>query len=212
MSKAAALVRDIECANYNNGDAQNTPIISHHFSSGAFIAERMDVLVNGGLLKELKETSKPSEYMKFICNMIEKNGCEVLDSSPPFISASTVNRAINNAIPPNVFLRMMIKLVVQFVHSVQNLRFFIIGLPSFPLQFWNQMLNSQLCKKQMIIYSEQDDVAECDQVESFLSERKRRGIDVSTVKFEDSFHVLHKKKYPKECGSTLDNIIQTVVS
>ena len=67
------------------------------------------------------------------------------------------------------------------------------------LVFWNDMLESDLCPRQAFVYSTSDRLTDCEKLEDLIEERKKRGIDVTTVlKFEDSDHVMHMRKHPKE--------------
>ena len=64
--------------------------------------------------------------------------------------------------------------------------------------FWNNMLESDLCQRQVVVYSTIDKLTDPKKVEEFIVGRNERGIDVTVVKFDDTDHVLHMKDHPIE--------------
>ena len=48
------------------------------------------------------------------------------------------------------------------------------------------------------MYSTADVLTDSKNREEFIEARQKQGIDVTVLKFDDSNHVLHMKKHPKE--------------
>ena len=61
--------------------------------------------------------------------------------------------------------------------------------------FWNYMIKNDLCLRQAFIYSANNRIADANEIDQLIEERKSRGIDVIRVWFEESDHVSHFRQY-----------------
>ena len=205
ISKAADVVREVERA--NNGK-EHTPIILHAFSSGSSVLERLHVLSYGSKFEPLAK-KKSNEDLQLVTNRLANRGFEVMDSCP-VLDVTAAKRAVR-VVFPNVFLSSFINFFIGIGYAVIAIRDAIQGLPTLEARTWENMTSNKVSSHgQMIIYSDIDAVAEASSIESFIEERRKRGVYVVSKNFKDSYHVLHFKKYPKEYLRMIEQAIDTV--
>ena len=72
------------------------------------------------------------------------------------------------------------------------------------------MIENDLCLRQAFIYSTKDHITDSEMIDRLIEKRKERGIDVMCLKFDDSDHVLHLRKHPKEYSQLLDHVLKTI--
>ena len=206
VRKAATIVREVEASKKKaagGGDAHHAgepiPVLLHHFSNGGpFLAIRLKELINDAIAGNIKD-EQDSEDLMLLNERLKGRGHEVLDSAPAFIDHSNSYRAIDTSVP-NLPLRIFFKglLFLSFKGYVL-VAFLKKGRKTENLVFWNDMLESDLCPRQAFVYSTTGRLTDSKKVDEYIDERKKRGIDVTTVlQFEDSDHVMHMRKHPKE--------------
>ena len=84
----------------------------------------------------------------------------------------------------------------------------ILGRMPMPELYWNNMITSKLCTRQAFVYSSMDALTDSTKVDEFIEERKKRGVAVRVLKFDDSDHVLHLRKYPREYNDLIDKVLK----
>ena len=204
--KASKIVREVETATEARNDI-TISVILHYFSNGgAFVAERL-----GMLIQEAKQTNKEEEgstvavdpvvkqELRFISDRLHQKGYEIIDSAPAYLYESKFYHAIDTAIP-NLFLRIPAKMVVSAIHVFKNVVATIQKKDSPVIEFWKNAIESDLCLNQVYIYSVNDSITVSEKIDELIEERKKLKPDVTitSTKFEDSEHVMHLRRYPKQ--------------
>lgn len=208
--KAAHIIREVETvkgetSTKSNNLSSNVPVILHYFSNGgAFVAERLRFLINDAKSSSTHYlTNEQRESLIMISDRLYEKGFEVADSAPADLNESAQYRAIESAIP-NKFLQSIVKALTFIAQSVASK--FIITHEELRSKFWNNMIENDLCMNQAFIYSTKDQITDADMIDKLIEERKLRGINVISAKFNDSDHVMHFKYHPKEYSKVLDQV------
>ncbi len=202
VRKAASIVREVEASKKMAGDSAHVgepiPVLLHYFSNGgSFLAIRLKELINDAIAGNIKE-EQDSEDLILLNERLKGRGHEVLDSSPAFISEAISYRVLDASVP-NLPLRILLKGLLFMSLKFHRLISYLPGRNAENLVFWNDVLESDLCPRQAFVYSTADRLTDSKKLDEYIDERKKRGIDVTAVlKFEDSDHVMHMRKYPKE--------------
>lgn len=214
--KASKIVREVETATEARNDV-TIPVILHYFSNGgAFVAESL-----ARLIQEAKRTDDEEERssvaidpvvkqdLRFISDRLHHKGYEIIDSAPAYLYDSKLYHAIDTAIP-NLFLRIPTKMAVFTIHIFNNNIVRKIQKKDSPaIEFWKNTIESDLCLNQVYIYSVKDSITVSKDIDELIEERKKLKPDVTitTVKFEDSEHVMHLRRYPKEYMEIIDSCL-----
>ena len=93
-------------------------------------------------------------------------------------------------------LQILAKVCVSIGMALTFLSEIVLCRESWRVIFWNNMMASELCQRQAFVYSSSDTITDPLKIDELIEVRKKRGVDVSVHKFENSSHVAHFKKYP----------------
>lgn len=213
VKKAAKIIRDMEKADENN--RSTIPVVLHYFSNGgAFVADRLQRMIratkdesgrsprggnDGGDLKDLM----------FIAHRLQ-NGFEVLDSAPAYLYKQIFFLALESALP-NLVVRLLAKMCLRCILLWKNI-LILSGKPSDREEFWDGVTHSDICRRQLYLYSERDKLTDYKMVENLIEERKKMGIEILAHKFEDSEHVLHFRGYPEEYKALIAKVVDSVAT
>jgi hypothetical protein len=228
VMRANAIIRDIEM----QMDAENEakiPVILHYFSNGgAFVVGMLKLLVDEAKKEQpltnntntSTQTSTSSSTLdlsmaneiKFFSERLYERGYEILDSAPAYLHDETLYRAIETAIPKNLFLQALIKSIAYVINSINGIFLSFQKKDSVTDRFWKNAIENDTCLRQVYIYSIADKITDSIKIDELIEERKKRGISILSFKFEDSDHVLHMKKYPKQYNDIVDQVIEAVCS
>lgn len=199
VRKAVEIIRNAESAretSHNNGEV-TIPIVLHYFSNGgAFMAETLDRMIKDATSGHMKD-KKDSEDLTFLSKRLKTKGYEVLDSAPVYLHDDVAYKVMDASVS-NLPLRVVLKGLVFLTSSTLKISSWICREVRTDVLFWNNMLESDLCQRQVVVYSTIDKLTDPKKVEEFIVERNERGIDVTVVKFDDTDHVLHMKDHPIE--------------
>jgi len=216
VRKAVEIIKHVESENSRTGGAaaeKKVPVILHYFSNGgAFAVEKFGIMMKDAIAGNLAER-QDAEDLKTINSRLKTKGFEVLDSAPGYLKnlLRLAFATINTSIP---FLPL--KLVVMFLVSISAIlmilaKFLVPGREALKTIFWNNMLESDVCQRQAFIYSSVDKLANGDKIDEFVEARKKKGIDVTVLKFDDSEHCMHMKAHPTEYKEKIvDHVLETV--
>ncbi|XP_050302237.1 transmembrane protein 53 isoform X2 [Anthonomus grandis grandis] len=172
----------------------NHPIFVHCFSNGgAFLYQNFSTAIN--------YNDKPLELKGVI-----------FDSAPGKRRLGTLFKAISAIMEGNVlynfttslFMTMFLSLV-WFVEVISNTLFASENVLS-NNPFANLLNEKNRCP-QLFIYSKNDDLIPHTDVEEFASHRKKRGVDVTTVCYDNSLHVKH---LPENRESYVTSVFQFI--
>lgn len=229
VHKAALIIREIEKAGEDQESAESVsdnttlsvrvPVIVHYFSNGgAYIAEQLENMIqdvkSGGSLAE-SDTSNTAhsdnlniDDLKLVANRLQQTGCEIADSAPVYMHVGSAMHAITTAVP-SLPLQLLVKTLFLASVTLKRCASYIAQKDSEPVMFWNNMIKSELCPRQAFIYSSADELTDAAKLDDLIILRKERGVKVSVLKFDDTNHVLHYKKYPKQY---IDFVIQQIMN
>ena len=203
VRKVVGIIRQIE----NERRGVEVPVILHYFSNGgAFVVEHLDQMVKEAkkmtcddnlddttttTMKPCKQTTTISEHdandLITVSERLQK-GFEVLDSTPSYLDIENTDRlykVLDVAIPP-LPLRVIGKGLLFLTINFMKLWSHIVQRERVDQLFWNHMIESDLCPRQAFVYSTKDELTDSNKVDEFINLRKKRGIEVTVVKFEDS--------------------------
>lgn len=207
VKQVAQMIRECEnssCSN-NNNESSETPIVMHCLSNGgAFVSRAI-----GEKLDRRSEHEDNYEDLNLFADRLKK-GCQIYDSAPCFISASTSFNVVKHISGgslmalPAAALFASVTFVVQSVASV-------MGYRSSDMEWWDALVEDTNCQQQGFIYTTQDDVCDYLKVEEFIKERTKRGVNVMTKKFEESKHVEHLRLHPTDYSGFIDQILDEIV-
>ncbi|CAL1291013.1 unnamed protein product [Larinioides sclopetarius] len=160
------------------------PIFFHVFSNGGATVYRY--------VSELMRKKHPNDF--------QIKGC-IFDSCPAKVRASGFVRATLAMTDGSLVKRYMIAFVAL-------VRAMILGVYSALLSFftgkinyyllWNALLEEPNICPQLFLFSKTDNVCCWDTIQEFADYRKKKGVDVKVVLFEESEHVKHLVKYRDE--------------
>jgi hypothetical protein len=206
VRKAAATIREVEASSDKSTRDTMTPtrtkkeipILLHYFSNGGtFLAVSLNELIKDAVSGRIKE--QDGEDLMLLNERLKRRGHEIVDSAPAYIYEATSYRVVDESVP-NLPLKIMIKSLIFLSLQRDKLLSYFRGKDDGIYKvFWNDVLESDLCPRQAFVYSTIDHLTDSKKVDEYIEERKKRGIDVTAVlKFEDSGHVMHMRKHPKE--------------
>merc|ERR1719223_128234 len=198
------IVRSIEKERKGDGAV---PILMHVFSNGgAFVTFALDSLIQETIKAEKKENQDQIDLL-FFSERVKRNGFEIFDSAPAYLYPEKYYAVIETAVP-NVLMKLVAKTLVSIAQKLKELSHAISGKDPYPTKFWNDMIESEIFKRQAFLYSTSDNLTDYSKVEELIEIRKSRGIEILAYNFKDSKHVLHWRKYPKEYEGMLEKILQ----
>ena len=186
------------------------PIVVHSFSNGgAFVTT-----VLASMIKELKEQTEEEESqdkidLRFFSDRIKSNGFEVFDSAPAYLYPEKLHQVIESAIQ-NVPAQVISKGLLVVGKGLTQLSDLLRKKEPYPIQFWNDVIEGDMCKRQAFLYSTKDMLTDFSKVEELIQIRKSRGFEVIALNFKDSDHVQHWRKYPKEYENVLEKVLRMV--
>lgn len=204
-SEVATKVRTID--KQNQKQKSRTPVIIHAFSNGgAANVWRLNVLINQAKNKRDKKKLSPAEQDLLLVG--DRLEVVLFDSAPCFPSIPTALKAINQAIS-NPFVRLLAWLILSLQAFLAFLLRKTFGKHDYNTEFWNHMTYSTLARHQIFVYSSFDEVCDVKRLEELIDMKKQsHDHDVTVQKFDDSEHVQHLLKYPKEYNRLLDECLK----
>jgi len=231
IQEAAKAIRRLETAMSNNNDTTHTstpsvtpsvtpssslmvPVVLHYFSNGgAFLAEKLYQLISSneqkkGFAAAEADNDNDNADLILVADRLATRGFEVADSAPAFLHDNVYARALEQAIPNQPLLLVMSKSLLWFAFKLSQM----LGRESVQNEFWKNMITSNLCERQAFIYSVADKLTDSKKIDELIETRKERGVEIISARFDDSDHVMHMRKYPKEYGELLDKVIVAIGS
>lgn len=229
IQEAAKAIRRLETAMSNNNDTTHTstpsvtpssslmvPVVLHYFSNGgAFLAEKLYKLISSNEQKKdfaaaaaEADNDNGNADLILVADRLATRGFEVADSAPTFLHERVYASALEQAIPNQPLLLGMSKSLLWLSLKFNRM----LGRESVQNEFWKNMITSNLCKRQAFIYSVADKLTDSKKIDELIETRKEQGVEIISVRCDDSDHVLHMRKYPKEYGELLDKVIVAIGS
>ncbi len=77
--------------------------------------------------------------------------------------------------------------------------------------FYRMLSFTDLPKNQLYLYSKADDICNYQSIDKFREEQTRRGQNVDYIRFEDSLHVEHGRKYPELYQNSIKTFLKKVL-
>ncbi len=223
------------------GQCKVPVIIHCFSNGGAFLSERLAFLVrttkakdsqkiateNGGNRSSLlvpslsskneKKQKKPTYVdesaendLVFLSDRFKTIGYEMYDSAPAYLSREASFTALETGVSNEAIKAIFKFLLVLFYNGYEMLNNCQIGDHE-DVKFWKSMIENDLCSRQAFIYSAMDKITDPVKVDELIEERKRRGVQVVSLKFDDSDHVMHLRQHPDEYKMFINQIWQEVM-
>mmetsp|Transcript_4652 Transcript_4652/g.8919 ORF Transcript_4652/g.8919 Transcript_4652/m.8919 type:complete len:275 (-) Transcript_4652:1953-2777(-) len=172
--------------------SQSLPVSLHYFSNGgAFVVETLSLMAQQRQHQDMLSSSDKDDLI-LVADRLHNFGFEICDSAPAYLHPTSGLAAINRGVP-NVWIRIVFKAAFRVALLLNSL-----NTRHEREAFWENVINSKLCKHQVFIYSAKDDLTDHTMIDELITIRKDRGINVRSCKFDDSEHVQHFRKYPVE--------------
>jgi len=123
----------------------------------------------------------------------------IFDSCPADCTAHSFSTAYSSWVRNPILRFIMFWLCYTFI-AITSLPFEMVGVTANRLAGFSLLLEHELHKKTPIlyIYSEADQLTRYQYVEDIITSHRNLGHNVLALKFQDSGHVMHLSKYPKE--------------
>ena len=192
---------------------KSVPIITHSFSNGGtFVTAELTSMVQelkktqNDEVKEEKQNQDQIDLQLF-SERIQSNGFEVYASAPAYLYPEKFHHVVESAVS-NKVAQWIGKFSMGMGNKLTQLSDFIDGRDAYPIRFWNNLIQNDLCKRQAFLYSTADSLTDSSKIEELIQARKSRGIQVLDLNFQDSEHVQHWRQYPKEYEDMLDEILR----
>ena len=67
-----------------------------------------------------------------------------------------------------------------------------------------------MCRRQLLLYSDKDELTDSKMIDALIEERKKLGIEVLYNNFKDSDHVSHYWDYPEKYKSLVAKVVDIV--
>ena len=84
----------------------------------------------------------------------------------------------------------------------------LLGTPTRPTKFWKHMNDSTAAKRQVYIYSINDELTDPIKLQELY--RRKKDIDARSIEFTDTYHVQHFRSHPNEYVEILDNFLASI--
>eukprot|EP00587_Corethron_hystrix_P009058 CAMPEP_0113313750 /NCGR_PEP_ID=MMETSP0010_2-20120614/10053_1 /TAXON_ID=216773 ORGANISM="Corethron hystrix, Strain 308" /NCGR_SAMPLE_ID=MMETSP0010_2 /ASSEMBLY_ACC=CAM_ASM_000155 /LENGTH=298 /DNA_ID=CAMNT_0000169833 /DNA_START=217 /DNA_END=1110 /DNA_ORIENTATION=+ /assembly_acc=CAM_ASM_000155 len=216
VKKACEMIQQIEGDETRDKSGSKVPVIVHYFSNGGgFVVERLGYLIRvakGGSTTETKPKYIDDSTLRdliFLSDRLKDIGYEVADSAPAYLHPFSAYRAVNTT-NLNFVLKKLCNFVIFLLQLLQEGNR-LVKTQTVDAVYWNNMIENDLCSHQMFIYSTADKLTDSVKIDELMEERKKCGVAIIGVKFEDSEHVLHYRKYPKDYNTALNQIVDGVI-
>ena len=108
---------------------------------------------------------------------------------------------------PNPFISIPAAMLFTLRMYLRDALSLITQRSHFADQFFRDLINDKHCTRQGFIYSYRDDVCNTQKVEEFIEARKKRGVNVKSIHFEDSVHVQHLRLHKEEYTDFIESIL-----
>lgn len=195
VRKAATIIREQEALGHGK-----IPVGLHYFSNGgAFVAE---TLTRAIMIQRQHQESQTSSDAADLILVADRLRFEVCDSAPAYLHSESGLLAIDRGVS-NPLIKAVFKAVFRLALLATSLK----TRPDKEI-FWENAINSDLCKNQAFIYSVKDALTDHKMIDDLIIKRKERGIHILVCKFEDSDHVQHLLKHPNEYKKTVMNMLE----
>lgn len=206
VGAAMSITRQIETECKIAGVEKRFPIVLHYFSNGgSFVAEKLDLMIKDAIKGKIKNKSNERDLVALGDRL--ENSFEIIDSAPAYLHDNIGYKVLDASIP-SLPLRIVFKIIFFIFQEFYKMKSFILKEKNVREIFWNNMINSSLCKRQIFVYSTNDELSDPVKIKELIELRKAHGIKVKELIFENSGHVLHMKTYPREYK---ENIIDYVL-
>lgn len=221
VREAARVVRTVEAA---CGGSREVPVVLHYFSNGgAYHAEQLgymiqeatttamsdDVGIDMGVGMDVDEDI--ADDLCLVADRLYHGGCEVLDSAPAYMSVKSGFNALNAAVRNYALLYFLVALLFLRYVLYRSVCW-LSGVVNETDSFWTKMMDSDLCARQMFLFSDSDDITDSEKIKELVELRRKRGYKVDYHNFRDSDHVMHMWKHKAEYDAVCGSVVETVMS
>jgi hypothetical protein len=165
-------------------DNNKLPVIFHMFSNGGgFVWEQMERLLehpdNHDYLHPKKsvesiDTEETPLHSNTNLSLVRKNiRGQIFDSCPAYPTMKTVMAALelSGIAKQSLLLLVALKLFMLVFFLLESMRNFVCRKNHPLIVYWNQLLNSDICRRQAFIYSTSDTATDPSHLQDFIATR-----------------------------------------
>ena len=160
---------------------KDNPIVFHVFSNAG-----------GMLYRHISGLLSTPSFSKL--NVV---GC-IFDSCPTEKGLVACGKAVLSMQGINIFLRYAMALLLMGFFFFRILFYRLLNKEDTALDYWDFMNTEQVKWPSLYLYSKADTIVNYRHVQSVIAERRRLGANISEVCWQDSIHVSHLAKHPRE--------------
>ncbi|XP_013787624.1 transmembrane protein 53-like [Limulus polyphemus] len=145
-------------------------------------------------------------------------GC-IYDSAPAKLSFFGIAKSIISVTPGNIFYKYFISFFsTLFMYMYSCALSVWLGqkiLDKQPYHYnrvWDNLIDEPGKHPQLFLFSKADDLCPYKTIEDFIQWRKKHGVDVTSVLWEDSKHVRHLEEHEEDYTSHIVNFLEHCLS
>lgn len=190
------------CPNDTNAPpAKEIPIVMHITSNGGAFVTRII-----GEMIDSKEHQQDESLRRDLDLFAARLKLQVFDSAPCYSDSRSSFNVIKHLIP-NPFVGIPAAVLFTMRFYLRNAMSIVLQKPTSGQLFWNALLRDSNCNRQAFVYSHNDDIANAEMIEEFISERQKRGVDVYVKHLAESRHVQHLRLHGQEYSDFIDHVL-----
>ncbi|XP_002741414.1 transmembrane protein 53-like [Saccoglossus kowalevskii] len=193
---------------------ENNIIFFHVFSNaGVFLYHSITEVLNSPI--ELHDSSHTDQTFNRLVAGMQVGGV-VFDSSPTTATSLTAGKLIASGAPYNTFIRY----TFAFFYAI-GMWFLVLLAFCIPVlarciapysTFYTSLQNERGRYPQLFLYSKADSIVDFKDIERFAELRKKMGVPVRKVCWEDSAHcchlVSHREEYINQCVQFINDCLK----
>mmetsp|Transcript_17318 Transcript_17318/g.40200 ORF Transcript_17318/g.40200 Transcript_17318/m.40200 type:complete len:296 (+) Transcript_17318:36-923(+) len=203
---------------------KDIPLVMHAFSNGGSLViqnleqriqrEEAEEQQQGRSKRSITKNRKLKEEDWELVKSRYCIGASIFDSAPAYVSPKGISNAAKSAMSNKpVILPLICTSIMVFYMQMRTLAALCKGKPAFPIEYWNHWTDAPVHSAiQAYVYSTDDDVSDSFKLDDLVEIRRSKESTVITKVFEDSAHVQHLRKYPKEYGLFIDEVLNECLS
>lgn len=204
--KVIAILKD-------NGN-EDLPVLAHVFSNGGTMPlNRLETLIHKANRACARDNASELDHDLILLGKAMEKGGEIFDSSPAFPDLTTGRRAIASSVP-NALLSFFLQSFLTVLVLIDSQREQLLCYRSKTNQLWDHVMDRAISPRAAYVYSTADNITNHEKLEELIAHRSSKvGADnILVEKFNDSDHVMHLRKHPKQYAALIDEMLTRIAS
>lgn len=197
-------------------DHDGIPLVTHSFSGGGTVLQE---IMEQSIAKAREADAAGTVHISadltqayLAVGEAYSRGSQIFDSCPAYLHIQSGLRGVASAVQQPV-LRIMIQAVFLLYIAVNVMLSFLSGRDFRPQEHWKHVQNQTICLRQAFVYSASDHITDHMEIDKLIEYRQAKwNVKILAIKkFDDSPHVMHFRKYPKEYVAFVDEVLQKTI-